>query len=286
MTRGFTIKIFVPDGSADGLRVVEKSNWSGRGVVCPRADYAENKVRPDFRSTGVYILIGPSDDSELPTIYVGEGDPVRPRLDSHFANKDFWTRAIFFISKDENLNKAHIQHIESRLVRLATELKRCILDNGNAPSLPSLSEMDVAEAEGFLDEVLLCLPILGINAFTKPETVEQSSERQLLHLKGAEAIASGREVSEGFVVLKGGLARASATPSMHHYVEEIRVSLLSRGIFSQQGSQYILEQDYTFNSPSQAAAVMMGRNANGRVEWKTDVGETLKAIQEKAAERE
>lgn len=285
MTRGFTIKIFVPDGSADGLRVVEKSNWSGRGVVCPRADYAENKVRPDFRSTGVYILIGPSDDSELPTIYVGEGDPVRPRLDSHFANKDFWTRAIFFISKDENLNKAHIQHIESRLVRLATELKRCILDNGNAPSLPSMSEMDAAEAEGFLDEVLLCLPILGINAFTKPETVEQSSERQLLHLKGAEAVASGREVSEGFVVLKGGLARASATPSMHHYVEEIRASLLSRGIFLKQGSQYALEQDYTFNSPSQAAAVMMGRNANGRVEWKTDTGETLKEIQEKAAQR-
>lgn len=37
MTRGFTIKIFVPDGSADGLRIVEKSNWSGRGIVCPRS---------------------------------------------------------------------------------------------------------------------------------------------------------------------------------------------------------------------------------------------------------
>lgn len=116
MTRGFTIKIFVPNGSADGLRIVEKSNWSGRGIVCPRADYADNKKRPDFQSTGVYILIGPSEDNELPAVYVGEGDPVKPRLDSHFANKDFWTRAIFFTSKDENLNKAHIQHIESRLV--------------------------------------------------------------------------------------------------------------------------------------------------------------------------
>jgi len=57
MTRGFTIKIFVPNGSADGLRIVEKSNWSGRGIVCPRADYADNKKRPDFQSTGVYILI-------------------------------------------------------------------------------------------------------------------------------------------------------------------------------------------------------------------------------------
>jgi hypothetical protein len=27
----------MPDGQADGLKIVEKSNWSGRGVVCPSA---------------------------------------------------------------------------------------------------------------------------------------------------------------------------------------------------------------------------------------------------------
>ena len=284
MTRGFTIKIFVPDGSADGLRLVEKSNWSGRGIVCPRADYGVNKKRPDFDSTGVYILIGPSAESDLPTIYVGEGDPVRPRLDSHNANKDFWTRAIFFISKDENLSKAHIQHIESRLIQLANELKRCILDNGNSPSRPNLSEMDVAEAEGFLDELLLCLPILGVSAFSKPEQIDRKD--QLLYLKGADAVATGYEVSEGFVVVKESLARSTTTPSMHSYVGDIRESLLSRDIFTTKGSQYLLEQDYTFTSPSQAAAVMMGRNANGRIEWKTADGVTLKELQEREVDRE
>ena len=29
-------------------------------------------------------------------LYVGEGDPIRPRLESHYAQKDFWTRAIGF----------------------------------------------------------------------------------------------------------------------------------------------------------------------------------------------
>ena len=285
MPRGFTIKIFVPSGAADGLRIVEKSNWSGRGVVCPRSVYPDNKGRPDFGSTGIYILTGPSEENELPIVYVGEGDPVKPRLDSHYAKKDFWTRAIFFVSKDENLNKAHIQHIESRLVKLATEVKRCILDNGNCPSPPNMSEMDVAEAEGFLDEILLCLPILGVNVFSKPEKAQrQNGQDDLLHMKGAEAEATGYEVADGFVVCQGSVARVSTTPSMHPYINEIRQSLVSRNIFREEGSQFVLDQDYVFNSPSQAAAVMMGRNANGRTEWKHKDGKTLKELQENAAE--
>ena len=141
--------------------------------------------------------------------------------------------------------------------------------------------MDAAEAEGFLDEILLCLPILGVSVFSKPEQKEQREE--LLHLKGADSTATGYEVSDGFVVIKGSRARASVTSSMHSYVEKIRQSLLERNIFKHEGTQYRLDQDYTFNSPSQAAAVMMGRNANGRIEWKTEAGETLKSIQERDA---
>jgi hypothetical protein len=31
--RPFSIKMFVPDGDPDGLRIVEKSNWTSVGVV-------------------------------------------------------------------------------------------------------------------------------------------------------------------------------------------------------------------------------------------------------------
>ncbi|TXI89048.1 MAG: DUF4357 domain-containing protein, partial [Burkholderiaceae bacterium] len=36
-----------------------------------------------------------------------------------------------------------------------------------------------------------------------------------------------------------------------------------------------------FSSPSTAAAIVLGRSANGRVEWKESSGRTLKEIQEK-----
>src|SRR4051794_18483171 len=111
--RGFSIRIFLPDGTPDGLRVAEKSNWTGRAVVCPRSQFADAKARPEFGKAGVYVLRGPSEEGGLSTLYVGEGDPARPRLESHNARKDFWTSLVLFTSKDETLNKAHVQYLES-----------------------------------------------------------------------------------------------------------------------------------------------------------------------------
>lgn len=281
--RAFSIRIFLPDGLADGLKIVEKSNWSGRGVVCPRPLFPASKAREEFTRTGVYLLIGPSDSGDVPMLYIGQGDPVRPRLESHYAKKDFWTTAVFFVSKDENLNKAHIGYLESRLISLASAAKRASLDNVTAPVLPSMSEMDIADSEGFLDEMLLCLPLLGVNVFNKPAI---TSQRHQFKLSGKDCSAKGYESPEGFVVLSGSKARVGEVASTHKYVIAQRKGLVDRGILVPDGGQYRLTQDYTFNSPSQAAAVMMGRNANGRVEWKDGKGHTLRDIQEAEAENQ
>ena len=122
----------------------------------------------------------------------------------------------------------------------------------------------------------------GVSVFSQPE--KPQLEDELLYMKGADAEATGYEVADGFVVLKGSYARTTETPSIHPYLVEIRQSLVSRKIFGLDGSQYVLEQDYTFNSPSQAAAVMMGRTANGRIEWKNENGTTLKELQQNGNE--
>jgi len=86
---GFTISIFVPDGNPEGLRFVEKTNWTGKAVVTSRAQFLEARKRPEFDQTGVYLLVGPSESSNLPIVYVGEGDPVKQRLEQHYTEKDF-----------------------------------------------------------------------------------------------------------------------------------------------------------------------------------------------------
>ncbi len=84
----YTIRIFVPDGDPEGLRIIDRMNWTGLGIVFPREDWAKIKHRQDFSKPGVYILIGyVSEDDDLPTLYIGQGDVVRARLESQRAEQ-------------------------------------------------------------------------------------------------------------------------------------------------------------------------------------------------------
>lgn len=279
-TLGFSVRIFIPSGDPEALRIVEKSNWTGHGLVFPRAQYAEARRRDELKRTGVYVLWGPG-ESGRPRVYVGEGDVVLSRLDDHFKQKDFWTHAAVFISKDQNLNKAHVKYLEARLVALAAQAKRAELDNGNVPQPPALSEADVADAEGFLDDLLLCLPVVGVNLFEKAKAAGPKERDLILRSKGIEA--HGQDTAEGFVVRAGSQAVKEEVASIHGYLTDLRQSLLEQGVLEDAGTVYRLTQDYLFNSPSTAAGVLLGRSANGRTEWKDASGRTLREIQEAAA---
>ena len=77
--RPFKIQIFVAEGVPDGLRIVEKSNWIGQGIVCPRGRWPHVKSRSDFDKSGVYILVGRDGEDDRPTLYIGEAETVRSR---------------------------------------------------------------------------------------------------------------------------------------------------------------------------------------------------------------
>ena len=115
---GTSIRIFLAAGEADGVWVVEKSNWTGKALMAPRTRYGDLRARPDLDGPGVYLLVGPTESGLLPSrVYIGETDDLPGRLDSHNKNKDFWNRAIVFTSKDANLNKAHIRFLEAHTHR-------------------------------------------------------------------------------------------------------------------------------------------------------------------------
>jgi hypothetical protein len=157
-----------------------------------------------------------------------------------------------------------------------------VLDNGNVPQLPSLSEPDTAEMDGFLEEMLLIYPVLGLTVFERPQP-DQASDR-MLYLKGRGIEARGYEAPEGFVVLSGSLATKDTVPSIGRWFVDQRNSLMERGILIADTDTVKLSQDYTFDSPSAAAGVLLGRNVNGRTEWKDEDGRTLKQIQTSAVE--
>ncbi|MEY4756885.1 MAG: hypothetical protein RJA34_1783 [Pseudomonadota bacterium] len=88
------------------------------------------------------------------------------------------------------------------------------------------------------------------------------------------------------MVRAGSQAVMDSAPSMAQHVRgmfDLRQELISNGVLALLGALYQFTQDYTFSAPSTAAAVVLGRSANGRVEWKGADGRTLKEIQEAEA---
>ena len=89
MPEPFTIRIFVPGGDPEGVRIIDRMNWTGVSVVFPRPSWRDVRMRQELKGTGVYILVGYSDDDELPILYIGQADGVASRIDHHLQNKDF-----------------------------------------------------------------------------------------------------------------------------------------------------------------------------------------------------
>lgn len=283
MPKPFSLKIFVATGDPDGLRIVERSNWIGRAVVFPRPLLPTIKQRDEFAQTGVYLLLGPRPDGDGEMIYIGEGDPVKPRLESHFSNKDFWTKAVFFVAGAGQLNKAHVQFLESQLIQRAKDAKRMRLENIKSENEPTLSESDRADMMVFLDHMLSMLPVLGVSAFELAHATEvNQANATVLRCTGKGLTALGYESNQGFVVRASSQASVDITQSMRdqmHGIVDLRQDLINNEVLQRVGESYVFQQDYSFSSPSTAAAIILGRSANGRTEWKDETGRTLKELQ-------
>ena len=119
MSFGKSIRVYLADGIATGIKHAEIVNWTGQAISCPRKRIAELKDWSESRLPGVYFLVGEDVEHDIPLVYIGESENVHERLSTHGVKKEFWREVVFFTNKDENLTKAHIRYLESRLVRQA-----------------------------------------------------------------------------------------------------------------------------------------------------------------------
>lgn len=303
----FSIRIFVPSGDPEGVLVASRDDWPGKAVVFPRHLLGEVKGRREFKQPGVYLLVGPK------KIYIGEGDPVGERLNDHARKKEFWSKAVFFTSEGGRLNKAHVQHLESRLYGLAKESARVDLDNEKNPQPPALSEEDYAFAQNFLGEITLMLPLLG---FWQLETDDGGNEQDLdsssdpdlvqeqksagkraaiysslpmgmefhLQYKGIEAKLC---LAEGGVLVKGGSGVLQPPGAGSQFEVQCpayagqRHQLVASGVISVQESKAIFNADQFFSSASAAASVIRGMASNAD-HWVAGDGTNLGDLLRKA----
>jgi hypothetical protein len=279
MKFGKTIKIFLIDGDPNGRMSCELSNWSGKAYKIPRINIKDCTDRSDLTSTGVYLLFGKDDDGKE-QVYIGEAESILKRLNQQLTTKDFWNETIVFISKDENLNKAHIKYLENRLHDIAKAANRYKVDNSIIPTQSSISEADRAEMEEFIEYIKMLVNTLGHKVFDEKREFKPKQKQATFFIKASRgADGQGEPSSDGFVVLKGSKAAGTAVASMTQSFVILRQNLINEGVLVAKGDYYEFPDDYIFSSPSTAASIVLGRNANGLVEWKHKGGRTLKEFE-------
>jgi hypothetical protein len=174
-----TIRLFLVHGDPKRLRTAELSNWTGKAIAGPRSELEGLLLRDEAAKPGVYFLSGIDSESGKPTIYIGEAESIRSRLRGHL-EKDFWNHVVFFVSKDENLTKAHVRYLEGRLIEQARSVGRAMVMNGQS-SGAKLPESDREDMEIFLDRIHQLMPVLGADALQPiGQAPEGQAERRLL----------------------------------------------------------------------------------------------------------
>lgn len=275
-----TIKLFLVHGDPKRLRTAELSNWTGKAVSGPRTEFDGVLAREESEKSGIYFLTGTDPQTGKPAIYIGEAECVRDRVKTH-NGKDFWNQITFFVSKDENLTKAHIRYLEGKLLETAKAAGRAVITNtqGSGSKLP---ESDRAEMEVFLEKIGQLLPVLGIDLLVPMagSTTEVPSSKLLsCEIKGLKAV--GFRSANGFLVKKGSEAVSSERPSSEKWpwTKNLRQKLKDEGVLAEDGDRLVFTKDMEFASPSAAAAVVHGGHANGLTAWKDSSGKTLKELE-------
>ena len=279
-----TIQMYIFDGDPNGRIMCELSNWNGRVYKVSRSQIQEFSERKDAENTGVYFLIG-KDENNNDTVYIGEAEKMSTRLKQHLKDSEYWNDCIVVISKDDLLNKAHVKYLENKFYNLAQKSGRVTVINSNIPTCSSISEYDEAMLTEFINNARLLVNVLGYKIFDSiQESVvrqnkNQPSANDIYFIKAARgAKAKGSIVSDGFVVFEGSKIASSETPSMSESLKKLRENLIKNKIID---DKFCFTKDFVFSSPSLAASIVMGRNANGRTEWKTVNGKNIKDFEDR-----
>lgn len=282
-----TVQLFLIDGTARGPLKATISNWTGITYLIPRTEIDALKDRPDLNQTGVYLLFG-TDDDDVVKVYIGQARErknragVLGRIAEHIGEekRDYWTHAVAFVASNNSFGPTEISYLENQFTNLARRADRFEVTNGNEPSPGTVTEEKKAELDEFIKYARLVIGALGYKVFdpvddTKSAPHPAEDAEPILRLSRYGLQASGRQSTDGFVVLAGSQLR----PIENFNPSSPKSALQNREKFASKISGNTLMSDVLLGSPSGAASFVYGASANGLTEWKTDDGVTLAQLE-------
>jgi len=278
--QGKTIQIFLPDGNPRGVKIAEFTSRTLQAVLVPRAQLDMACSRKELSRVGLYFLFGEVGAEGAPQVYVGEAEDCGVRLKQHNKTKDWWEWALVCVSKTAEFTKSHVKFLEWHCYQEAAAAGRFAVDNSTVPTKSHVSESMEADLLDHFETLRILSGTFGYPLF---DHIKKSGDKNLLICKGKKAMATGEYTEDGLVVFAKSTANRAATKSSSESSRVTRARLIEQGVLAPvDDDTYIFTKDHVFRSPSQAADVVLGRSANGWIDWKYSDGRTLDEVKRKS----
>lgn len=272
------IEIIYYNGQPDGIRSIRRHLSTITTYVIPRPLLAEAKKISGITRPGIYYLISENDENKIAQIYIGQTRNGITRLDDHNRSKDFWNKAIMFLSDNKTFSLDMISGLEEFAIVKAHEAKRYKVENTVKPKY-EIDEYDLPFIEEVYDEIQFVMATLG---YKMNDATKAQSGVARLHTTRNGITAYGIYGGEQFEVLEGSEIDMSKKNSEREKIHTQRQNALKSREIIQIGDKYILQVSMSFSSPSTAASFVLGHSANGWIEWKNNDGKTLDEIYRKS----
>ena len=264
------ITIFQMEDIENSPKRIDISGLTMTIIYIPRQNIKDLLDKEDdFNRPGVYILkFDPDNDDYSEKIYIGEGEPLKTRINQHLKNPemDFKECVIITSTRENELTKSHIKNMESKLYDIAVEAKNSEIYNSNKPTKSSLSKADEDLVDDFIKQIKIILPLCGFNCFVAT-TTQVINNSEIYNIKINNITAEMIIEDNKYIVKKGSLANIKTAPKYSQIYKETRKKLLNNNDIVQENDVYVFKENIIFSSSSHAASVVLGYNVSGLETW-------------------
>ena len=267
------MEMYFMDNDAEGVRVAWFPSHVLKALIVPRTKLKDAKQLPDAKNPGIYFLIGDNADGKRTKIYAGQTTQGVDRLNDHAVRKDFWNRAVLFLSDAHTFNKDIISGLELLAIEALKKCEKIGRYESENENLPQY-QIDIYhqdDIDSYFADIKFVMNWLGCGLDER----KQSQGQKIFHTTRNKIIAHGVYTGERFEVLQGSMINVDRLPTLQSY-QDLRKEMLSAGtIAKDKDGVYRLTENRRFSTPSGASDFVLGGSTNGWTEWKDDGGKTL-----------
>lgn len=274
---GKTITTYLMTGNPKGSRYILISNRICMMYVIARSELSLAYRIKKLKYPSFYILLG-QDEDKTPMAYIGQTENFTERVRQHDYKKQFWNRALIFVSIGDDVQsttKADVEYLEYKGYKLAKKVNRYSLsENKQEPKEPRLPEHQRDAMDEYFEDCKSLVSFIGCNLFEE-EKKEHARGQITFYLTRRGCNAIGVYSTDGMTVLRDSHIMKDCVPSYKN--AERRNEWLKNNTYVKDGEFY-LKADYAFDSPSTASSFCLGCSSNGWTDWKTQDNKDLDSI--------